>query len=108
MYIVFRKFNYICFESKSIYNENSFSLSLSLSLSLLFSLAGYNSFAQNTFPNTGNVGIGTNSPNKLLDVNGKSIFRDKATFEGVLKYGLGYRYHLHTHGKGIYVFNSRN
>ncbi len=44
--------------------------------------------AQNTLPTSGNVGIGTISPNKLLDVNGKSIFRDKATFEGVLKYNF--------------------
>lgn len=28
------------------------------------------SFAQNSFPNTGNVGIGTNSPSTLLHVNG--------------------------------------
>ena len=42
--------------------------------------------AQNTFPNSGKVGIGTSSPSKLLDVNGKSIFRDRLILEGVLRY----------------------
>lgn len=39
-------------------------------VSLLFLLTGLNSFAQNTFPTSGNVGIGTNSPTKSLDVVG--------------------------------------
>jgi hypothetical protein len=33
-------------------------------VSSLFLLRGLNSFAQNTFPTSGNVGIGTNSPTK--------------------------------------------
>ncbi len=39
-------------------------------VSSLFLLTGLNSFAQNTFPTSGNVGIGTNSPTKSLDVVG--------------------------------------
>jgi len=39
-------------------------------VSSLFLLTGVNSFAQNTFPTSGNVGIGTNTPTKSLDVVG--------------------------------------
>lgn len=39
-------------------------------VSSLFLLTGLNSFAQNTFPTSGNVGIGTNTPTKSLDVVG--------------------------------------
>lgn len=46
---------------------------------LVFSLLTLNSHSQNTFPATGNVGIGTSSPSKLLHVNGIGAFGNQVT-----------------------------
>ncbi len=57
-----------------------------LSVAMLAVVSCFTVTAQNTFPTSGKVGLGTTTPSKLLDVNGKSVFRDRAMFEGVLRY----------------------
>ncbi len=45
---------------------------------ILFALVGcFAGNAQNTFPATGNVGIGTTSPTRLLDVRGGEAWHTK-------------------------------
>ncbi|MDN3581381.1 hypothetical protein [Mucilaginibacter flavus] len=50
-----------------------------ITLALMFT--GYSSYAQNTFPSSGNVGIGTTSPASALDVNGAIALKGVTAYE---------------------------
>lgn len=45
-------------------------------VSLILVSVNFYLFSQNNLPSNGRVGIGTNTPTALLDVNGKAVFRD--------------------------------
>jgi len=55
-----------------------------LSTLLIFLCLSFASKAQNRLPNSGKVGLGTNNPKALLDVNGKAILRDTVDIQGHL------------------------
>jgi uncharacterized coiled-coil protein SlyX len=73
----------------------------------------YNSYAQNTFPGTGNVGIGTTSPSSLLTLNSlvpySTIFKINNTFTGV---GVGNNFTMQNNGTDVaslqWIFNGAN
>lgn len=55
-------------------------------LVIFFLFFAERTFAQNTFPSSGSVGIGTISPSVSLDVKGSINFNDKIYNQGVLTY----------------------